>query len=835
MPTEHAAAAPHSRERIEVSGDEATMAAPDSSPRTGDESASPPVAANSRLGRYLLLEKLGAGGMGMVFAAYDPELDRKLAIKILLADPTAPVSAAESERLLREARAMAQLNHPNVVTVHDVGTHEGRPFIAMEFVRGRTLRRWEKDKAANAEERLRAHLSAGRGLAAAHAAGIVHRDYKPDNVMVADDGRVLVLDFGLAHGGADARRLLAEATASNEEAHRSATGSHRSVKLTQTGSLMGTPAYMAPEQFSDADVDAKADQFSYCVALWESLAGSRPFRGTSVADLMRTVLHDDPSLEDGQSVPGGLQEVLERGLSRDPADRWPTLDELLDRVQRELSRPARVRRRVLGGALGTLAVLGVAFGAFSSARPGESIDHCADAGAGVAESFSIGRLDEIGRKIGEVEDLPAHQNGAEIWSRARPMLEAWAADWSEADERVCKAARINESMPEEQWIRARSCLDERRTDVEAVLKLYDRPDAALLERTIRIVHSLPSVEPCSRADYLMARIAPPENADEAEAFGRAKSSLATMRALELGGRYKQTGELEAEVSAIAEELQYPPLHAELGLRRGSILDYGGEYEAARPILEDAYFSAVESGYHIVSANTAAKLVHVMNDHLEQREAALLWSRHAIVAVRLGRLEPNVEANVLNNLANVELDLGHAEISLARHREALRLRESTFPPLHPDIGLSRYNIARALASLGRYDEASEEYGEALRIRREVQGPTHPFVADTLYTMAELQAKQERLAEARKLLEESLTIRRSAFGEQHPETARSLAALAYTRWRLDDPDGAEEELRTALATLVSKLGPEHRQVLEARDWLAEVNGTSTPAESAPDPAP
>ncbi|MEM6994111.1 MAG: serine/threonine-protein kinase, partial [Myxococcota bacterium] len=224
-------------------------------------------------GRYVVLQHIGAGGAGTVYAAYDPELNRKVALKVL--NDERPRSR---QRLMREAQAIAKVTHPNIVAVHDVGTHQGRVYIAMEFVDGFTLRRWLAVKTRPWQDVLDKLNAAGEGLAAAHDAGLVHRDFKPDNVLVDRAGRVVVLDFGLARRASTA----GDSRQSEEDQQIDAmlrTPRHTplDINITGAGALMGTPAYMAPEQHLRQRVDARTDQFSFCVVFWEALYGERPF------------------------------------------------------------------------------------------------------------------------------------------------------------------------------------------------------------------------------------------------------------------------------------------------------------------------------------------------------------------------------------------------------------------------------------------------------------------------------------------------------------------------------------------------------------------------------
>jgi eukaryotic-like serine/threonine-protein kinase len=306
----------------------------------------------TRVGRYLIERAIGAGGMGVVYAARDPELDRRVALKLVRGDSRAGTPA----RLRREAQAMARLAHPNVVAVYDAGAFEDCIFIAMEYVAGQTLARWA-DAPRTQREILDAYCAAGQGLAAAHAAGIVHRDFKPENVLVGSDGRVRVGDFGLARlraaaGSAPSSRFAPGA------GQAICAGPGRPLLRTEPGVLLGTPCYMAPELYDGAEADARSDQFSFCVALFAALYGERPFAGDSaaaLADSMRAGRLRVPRIS--PRPPNRVHAAICRGLATDPAKRFASLDELLH----ELAPPSRRWARRLAGLIaGVLAAAALA-------------------------------------------------------------------------------------------------------------------------------------------------------------------------------------------------------------------------------------------------------------------------------------------------------------------------------------------------------------------------------------------------------------------------------------------------------------------------------------------
>ncbi|MEZ4452441.1 MAG: serine/threonine-protein kinase [Nannocystaceae bacterium] len=355
----------------------ATVVAPESAarPLAARDDAHEAAADPARVGRFVVLSRLGEGGMGVVFAAFDERLDRKVAIKLrhegaLFGDEEVRT------RMLREAQAMARLSHPNVVAVYEVDEHQGQIYVAMEFVRGVTLREWQESSARPWREIVAMYMQAAEGLKAAHAAGLVHRDFKPENVLVGEDGRARVVDFGLARDVGEGGPVDDPAATERAPtaAPTTATGALRGA-LTQQGALMGTPGYMSPEQFLGLSAGAPSDQFSLCVALYEALYGVPPFAGEEWTELQVSVttgqLRPPPT---GSPIPERLHRALVRGLEVDTGDRFPSVAALIAEVREIVDpsgAPARARRRwlaAIGAAILLLAGGGVAL-ALSPAPP----------------------------------------------------------------------------------------------------------------------------------------------------------------------------------------------------------------------------------------------------------------------------------------------------------------------------------------------------------------------------------------------------------------------------------------------------------------------------------
>ncbi len=319
----------------------------------------PPESKQQELGRYRLEKLLGTGGMGVVYCAFDPDLERRVALKLL---PDGTQATISRERLLREARAMARLNHPNVITVFEVGSVGGHDYIAMELVEGSTVAEWLHAGKRSLREIVAAFIGAGRGLAAAHAAGLMHRDFKPHNVLRSRDGHVGVTDFGLARDVTTPTVSLPLIEPPVRNTPTPLDG------LTATGSIVGTPAYMAPEQWLGGEVGPAADQFAFCIALWEAIAGSRPYGGP--VDEMRAAIVRGPAELDASAIPRALRDLLRRGLEPDREKRWPSMEPVL----RGLERFQRKNHVVvaLGGAIAATAVaiaIVATRGSHASCRP----------------------------------------------------------------------------------------------------------------------------------------------------------------------------------------------------------------------------------------------------------------------------------------------------------------------------------------------------------------------------------------------------------------------------------------------------------------------------------
>jgi formylglycine-generating enzyme required for sulfatase activity len=402
----------------------------------------------SRVGRYQILDRVGRGGMGEVYAAYHPDLDRRIALKVVHEAGTA--AADRQARLLREARAIARLSHPNVVAVYDAGTVADRVYVAMEFVEGMTIDRWLAAARRSWREILRVFTAAGRGLAAAHAAGLVHRDFKPQNVMIARDGSVRVMDFGLA-------RLTAVESASNAPAVTPPPPSDDQPAtalstVTQAGTVVGTPAYMSPEQFRGDPADARSDQFSFCVALYEALYGVRPFRGENLLSLTMSVTEGElRSANDAakHGVPVWIRRAITLGLRRDPADRFPSMQALIDRLEDD---PAIRRRRRLGAGAVVAVVVAtmlVAWQITSQRRAAAEREIARHVDEGTRATAEARKAASEARSLRQdafaAFDRPDRRNGELLWRQVRARLPRADASYDRAERSLETAFTLDSS------------------------------------------------------------------------------------------------------------------------------------------------------------------------------------------------------------------------------------------------------------------------------------------------------------------------------------------------------------------------------------------------------
>lgn len=700
------------------------------------------------VGRYVLLSKLGAGGMGVVYAAYDPELDRKVAVKMLLPREGGSSEAARS-RLLREAQALAKLSHPNVVAVHDVGTYGERVWLAMEYVSGHTLGEWGQGQPQPRRwsECLRVLIDVVRGVVAAHAAGLVHRDLKPDNVMVDHHGRVRVMDFGLAHGRAATAAVGLAATMQSDGAARPGVPA-LALRLTRADALQGTPAYMAPEQWSGEEAQAQADQFGWSVMAWELLYGERPFSGDSPLALANSVLEGQRNAPPrGRSVPKWLRRVLERGLATRSEQRWPTMAALQDALERGRQR-GRQRTGVL--ALAGVGMLGavVAMAATSSAYVVDQV--CSGGDQRIAEIWSDQRREAL-----HTEFLATNLAFAPTtWPYVATGLERWANRWSAAYRDACEATRIRGEQSEVLMDARVRCLSVRLLDFRALLEALEAPDRGVILRAPSAVDSLPRIDRCADASFVSAQVEPPDDAKVELQVEALRASLAEARSDWRTGRYAQGLERAKTAQQRAAEIGYGPATAEAELLLGLLQDISGDRSAAEQSLRAAYFDGLRYELDEVSAQASAHLISVVGLWLARVDEGREWAEHASAMIDRDGGD-DLHSFLAIGRALLFEQRGQFDEALASYQDALALARR-----NSDSGTFR--AAKILGNMGIvYNEKGEPEAAAWHIKQAIEGLT------------------------------------AVLGENHPDVARSLNNLAMSEKRRGHVDAARDAYKRAIA--------------------------------------
>lgn len=692
--------------------------------------ASPrPLGGGDRLGRYVLLRAVGRGGMGTVWAAYDPKLDRVVALKLLRAQDSSPQRRARLHaRLRREAQVMAKLVHPNVVRVFDVGEHDGHPFVAMELIEGETFSQWAHGRSEH--EIVRGAVGAAHGLAAAHAMGIVHRDVKPQNMLVDADGRVLVSDFGLArHGDSD--------PSPSPSPSPSPTG-------IRTDSVVGTPRYMAPEQTAGT-VDARADQYAWCLVLAEALGAFAP-----VADTL------DPERADLQLLSPRLRAVVRRGLAAQPSLRYPTMDALLAELN-PVRTPVWKRTGAHVAAAGVL--VGVGLAGVLGSEPGASGPVQASACTHPAR-FDAAFADAQAKRLAEAFTASGSEHAADTFELVASRLRDYQRRWTRARERACEGRDVEARL---------QCIDAAFHRASALVDvLADGSKPGVVERAVSAVARLPAPEAC--VDGPVPVMSPP---DEREAVLAAQRRLDVARGLRATGRYREALREATSVVVDTEALEHPQARAEAlfvaGDLQGRLNDPKAEATLWKAI--DAAGTAVPT----VSAGAWSRLVDVVGLHATTTERGLEIADIALAEVQRAG-EPLLLADLLLNRASVLAVAGRHDEAIEAAQQAVEMRERLLPGDDPSLSHALHTLGNALCRAGRLEEGLSQQRRALAILEPALGARHPKVAMNLYNVGATLRALGRPAEAVDYVERSLSISRDALGREHPRVARTLSLIA-----------------------------------------------------------
>jgi eukaryotic-like serine/threonine-protein kinase len=759
----------------------------------GDESIRPNVLTRGDLvGRYVVLDRVGAGAMGVVVAAYDPELDRKVALKLLHSHRAGDASDGSGghRRLLGEAQALARLSHPNVLAVHDVGEHAGRVFLATELVDGSTLTEWLSARARSHAEILEVFRQAGLGLMAAHEKGLVHRDFKPDNVMVGDDRRVRVMDFGLA-------RAMRESTL--DDPTTAELRSSTEVAPCELG-MVGTPAYMAPEQHLVGEVDARTDQFAFCVALWEAVFGVRPFRAGSLPELAMVVLEgritDAPP---SRGVPGWLRQVIARGLAREPGDRYPDMAALLAALADD---PTPKRRRWWLA----LGLAGMAAGAWAWSLTSQASTRakCETRGEEIAAHWNP----TVAAAIAESFAATGTDYAAVALEKVSARLQQFSETWAAARVEACLAHEIEGTLGAVARAHRDACLDESRAELHTFTELVQDADPEAVQHAIDSAAGLPPIERCAD-DARLAQVALlPEDPVLRARIAHVREKLARVRQLDTLGRYADAATVAEDARTLVATLDRPKLQVEIDQWRAVEQARLGEYDAASKDLTDVFFAAGEAGADDVAARVAIELVHTTGQRLARYDEALIWARHAkMLLARVGEAESGDAADLAVQVGHVHRQRDELDEALAQYEEALAQRERLFGADHPRVGAALVAIGTVHEERGRLDDAVAAFQRARVLFSAAYGPNHPNLAAIHNNLGIVAGKAHDHEGAREHHRRSLAIREAALGPDHPLIAVALVNLSGVHANLGEIAEAQALLERALVIREKVLGTEH----------------------------
>jgi tetratricopeptide (TPR) repeat protein len=662
------------------------------------------LTAGAKLGRYEIVEFIGGGGMGWVYRAKDTELEREVAIKVVQPTVAGPKGR---DRLLAEARAMAKLRHRAVVPVHDVGEYAGGVYVAMALVKGGTLHDWMHAEPRPWRQVVARFLEAGRGLVAAHAAGIVHRDFKPRNVLLGEGGEVLVADFGIASASVEA-----------------ADGDSATGRAREATSIVGTPAYMAPEQAAGLAVDARADQYSFCVSLWEGLHGQRPQEAeTRTQGVLLTGATAAPTAR--RRVPGWLTDAVARGFAPAPEKRWPTLAALLDQLERGLRR----RRRWGIAAASTCGVLlAVVVVLATPKRSAQATHACEPPTARMAVVWDA----EHGARLSALFAATDPAHGATHATRALGALDGFAKRWLSAQVEACRATYVEHRQPEAILERRQACLDQRLAGVAERVRLIEgASSAAEIRKVMRLVDSLPIIEECTDLAQLAGEPPPPGEPSARAEYVALRAEAAAIDALRLAGKLSEHRQRAEAALVRARKLGHPIVIATLIDQVANALHNSGEFEAEVPLREEAISVGAAAHDDRFVADQWASLIFVVGRSLKQYDKADGMVLAADAAISRAGEPVHYRFDLLSSRSAIAEARGDAPGALKILDEGLALLErngARTPGSQFEFrlmsGLDRR--AEILKGQGRLREAIDAYEQAIKIGVVRFGEDHVFL-------------------------------------------------------------------------------------------------------------
>jgi tetratricopeptide (TPR) repeat protein len=775
------------------------------------------LAPGARVDRFEIVRLLGTGGMGAVYEARDPELGRSVALKVIR-EPDPQLSI----RLLREAQALAQLQHPNVVAVHDVGSDGDEVFVAMELVDGTSLDKHAPP--ASWREVVDLFVQVGRGLVAAHDKGLVHRDIKPSNLFVGRDGRVRVGDFGLARRQRDdgpaniriddevvpvdaASAATIDLTTGKPPPETPASGL-LSTPLTHHGNVVGTPKYMAPEQAAGRRATAASDQYSFCVALKELLPAG---------------------------APGWLTRAVERGLEQDPAKRHPSMQALVEILDQT---PGRRRRRalVLAALVGTA---GIATAFLVVAGRGDDsasfLPECDGGAEKIAAVWNDARRAEVEAAFAATGVVYANDAFSRVVAQLDRRRDQWVAMYSNA----CQATHLFRTQSPEMLERRMACLEDRRAEIDAFATELATIAKSAVDDADTVAPSVGDVSPCADVSALEELQPAPTEPEARRRYDELRREVISLRSRQRLRRFDKLTEDAAKVAEQAEAEGWKRIAARARYLEGNAHGHAGRAQEARTALESAATLAAAAGDDELEVEAWTMLVTMLVDAGELDDAKVLMIAADAAVRRAGdpasgrvqlmqaeawiqamsgemrpardtmaralelsdRATPDDVIQVLGNLASIEAQLEEFEPAIAHRRRSLEMSIERYGELSPPAAQALSDLGQTLQDSGDAVGGKAVLLEALDTLEKVFGADSPKVADTLQSLAN--ASVDDLAAA-----EGYYVRAVAIHEKKKTLGlgRAMIGLAQTRIERGDKEGAREVLERVFPIIEERNGTE-----------------------------
>lgn len=723
----------------------------------GHRRASLPCRRGESVGPYLVIDRVGTGASGCVYAAYDNRLGRKVALKILH-ERGGPSAQAERGRVLSEAQALARVSHPNVVTVHEAGEADGRHYIAMEFVEGTTLDVWLAASPRTLQDKIAVLLAAGAGLSAAHGSGLIHRDFKPTNVMIDADGRVRVMDFGLA------RARHPEASSDTSESRSDPDDALR----TRGEGIAGTPAYMAPEQHLGLAPDPRSDQFSYCVAAYEALVGVRPFQGKSLPELVTAIVEGDLPEPPRGTCPGAIWRVLRRGLSPTPELRWPSMAALLEHLAPSTWSRNRPRIWMLG--LASLAS-GVV-GALAVASGGDA--PCDD--QRLEQVWNAQTRSELEQRF---EDVPERRR-----KQAIETLDRYVESWRDARQLACAG---DTALPAAETLLSYDCLSLRETEFTASIELLADDETLDFADVTKLAEELTPVERCRDSVYLRSGAPVGARPEIAASVRDIEAGLVRARVLGRAGDYERADAMAEELLQEALPLEHDPLSAEAHLVRARFAVHRAQLELGRSHAAEAFALALRAHADVTAARAGAMSIIALGFLRGDDALVDVWRSHTMALVdRIGRSELEIE--VLNALGVVALERRQFHRAIPLLQRASALLEAQGEALSFTRAAVEANLATALHGAGRSAAAGEAYRRNVEVMSRLAGETHPETLNARFGLVTTHAAALKYRAALSEVRPTCDGFESRLGLRHPSTINCRALQASFEFRVGDLDQA-----------------------------------------------